>query len=69
MAILSLWIEEKELAMDLLNTISKVDSGKVFDLAWRVFDNEDIIYNQLVNDNNIKSYLLLSLTNWSMIIT
>jgi len=57
MAILSLWIEEKELAMELLNTISKVDSGKVFDLAWRVFDDEDLIYNQLVNKNNIKNYM------------
>ena len=30
MAILSLWIEEKDFALKLLNTISKVDSGKGF---------------------------------------
>lgn len=56
MAILSLWIDQKELAMELLNTISKVDSGKVFDLAWRVFDDKKLIYKQLVNDNNIENY-------------
>lgn len=56
MAILALWIDQKELAMDLLNTISKVDSGKVFDLAWRVFDDKGLIYKQLVNKNNIQSY-------------
>jgi len=58
MAILSLWIDQKEFAMDLLNTISKVDSGKVFDLAWRIFDDKEQVYDQLVNKNNIKSYLL-----------
>jgi len=56
MAILSLWIDQKDLAMDLLNTISRVDSGKVFDLAWRIFDDKDQVNDQLVNKNNIKSY-------------
>jgi len=57
MAILSLWIDQKEFALDILNTISKVDSGKVFDLAWRVFDDKELIYTQMVNNNNIKNYL------------
>jgi len=58
MAILSLWIDQKEFALTLLNTISKVDSGKVFDLSWRVFDDKELIFNQMVNQNNIRSYLL-----------
>ncbi|MGI9535147.1 MAG: hypothetical protein ACR2NW_09360 [Thermodesulfobacteriota bacterium] len=57
MSIISLWIDNNDLALNILTSISKVDNNKVFDVAWRVFDDNDLIMNNLVNNKNIGNYL------------
>lgn len=56
-AIDSLWVGNNDLALDCLKTISKVDSNKVFDLSWKVFNDNELILANLVNENNAISYL------------
>jgi len=56
-SILSLWIDNNELGLNILTAISKVDNKKVFDIAWRVFDDNDLIMSNLVNNKNMVNYL------------
>ena len=50
-------LNDNELALNCLRMISKIDSYKVFDLSWKIFKDNTLIINQLVDEDNIYTYL------------
>ena len=63
MSILSLWTGNDALSLKILTNISKINDNKVFDLAWRVYSDNELILNNFVNNKNIVTYMNFLINN------